>query len=94
MLARETFEELKTILENHQYSDSQAINFLETEDLLNDNYRLNEAGEIQREFMSLAQAYLKESYPGQFGIFRDWCVHICTANMIKECGLSPRYIID
>lgn len=80
----DALEELKEIIKMNNYSNEKAINFLEEEDLLDDDFTKSEACKIQNEFMNMAETYLKENYPGKFIIFRDWCVHVCTVEFKEK----------
>lgn len=76
--------ELKEIVEAGNYSNERCINFLKSDDLLDDDYTKSEITEIQNKFMTLAEEYLKEHHKGKFIIFRDWCVHICTVEFKEK----------
>lgn len=76
--------ELKEKIETNNYTNEKSINFLEEDDLLDDDYTRSEVAKIQREFMDAASEYLKENHPGKFIIYCDWCVHICTVELKNE----------
>ena len=85
-------EELKETIETKNYSSERAINFLEEDDLLDDDFTRSEIHKMQNEFMDMAETYLKENHPGKFIIFRDWCVHVCTVEFKeKELGDLRNY---
>ncbi|WP_368263372.1 hypothetical protein [Clostridium disporicum] len=83
----DVLDELKEIIETNNYSNEKCINFLDEDDLLDDDFTRSEACKIQNQFMDIAENYLKEHHPGKFIIFRDWCVHVCTVEFKeKELG--------
>lgn len=84
-------EILKKTIERGEYSDEQCINFLDEDDLLDDDFTRSEVVKFQNEFMNLAESYLKDNHTGKFIIYRDWCVHVCTMEF-KDKHLSKNVI--
>ena len=78
MPAQKAFEELKAVIEGKQYTDFGCLNLLDSDELFEQNYSKIQISDIQKEFMALADNFLSENYPGEFIIFKDWCVHVAT----------------
>ena len=77
-------EDFKALIESGNYSDERVMSFLDEEDLLDDDFTRSEVSQLQKSFMDLAEAYLKEHYPGQFILYRNWAVHICTVEFQRQ----------
>lgn len=82
----DNLEELKTRVQNNEVTDERCVNFMR-DDALEDDLSHNTIGGIQEAFMKEAEAYLKAHYPGQFILYSDWCVHLCTVKF-KDDFLS------
>lgn len=79
----EEFEILKDKLANGKMGDNN--NFIREDDY-EDEYSLDEIHRIQQSFIDLAESYLDKHYKGQYVIYRDWCVHICTVDFYNIIG--------
>ena len=79
----EEFSKLKDIIDNKKYSHDKCLNFISDHEL-EDTLSCNDINKVQNEFMKLAEKYLSKNHDGQFIIYRDWCVHICTIEFYKN----------
>ena len=78
MPAKKAFEELKTVIEGKQYTDFGCLNLLDSDELFDLDYSKSQISAIQKELMTLPDQFLSKNYPGEFIIFKDWCVHVAT----------------
>lgn len=81
-IVNKEMDRLKKVKNNKLYSD-KSNNFLINYEW-EEEYSHNEIRKMQREFMERAKEYLSKECPGQYIVYCDWCVHICSIDLFNE----------
>lgn len=85
-------EQLKYIINNQLYLNNFCT-FLDADDL-DWEYSHQEICEAWDSFIYDASEWIRENYPNQFALYSDWCIHLLTADYVKEkFPQLKRYII-
>lgn len=79
----EILEEFKQRVDNNQLFKNKANNFIEDYEF-EDDYSHNEIEKLQKEFIKEAKEYLIKNNKGEYIIYRDWCVHVCSIEFFNE----------
>lgn len=82
-IVEDTIEELKEMIENDKMLLDKCNNFISDYEW-EDEFSHNDIGEMQEEFIKQAKEYLIKACKGQYIIYCDWCVHICTVDFFNE----------
>ena len=79
----EILEKFKQKVDNGELFQDKSNNFIEDYEF-EDDYSYNSIEKIQQEFIKAAKEYLIKNQPGEYIIYRDWCVHICSVKFFNE----------
>lgn len=82
-IIEEAMGDLKEKVENNKLNKDKCNNFISDSDW-EDDFSHNQIHEIQKEFMAEAKEYLSLKVKGEFMMYCDWCVHICSMEFFKK----------
>ena len=85
-------KQLKIII-NEKLYEKEMYTFLDEADLECD-YSHQEISEIHENFIREAKNWIHENYPNKFALYSDWCIHLITAEFVRnKHPMLERYII-
>jgi hypothetical protein len=88
-IIQEEMENLIHLLTTDKINKNKSNNFLD-ETNLEDDFNKTQISEMHYKFKKQAEEYLNKYYSGQYLVFCDWCVHVCTVEFHKKA--TSKYI--
>lgn len=76
-------EKLKEMVGNNKLLQNKCNNFIADYDY-EDEFSHNDIRKMQKDFVEQAKEYLKDKCKGEFIIYYDWSVHICTKDFFDK----------